>query len=103
MKKVNIFSLAVILVASQAIAEPTVSNQLQEELSQYDMTAPELGQWMQSVIEMRGYACSHVDHMSGQVPKTEAANRRNVAISVTCEENTYFITVGIGVGWEVQD
>lgn len=94
---------AAMAAASGALAEVIVTPELQEDLAAYEMSPQSLATWMQDVLEQRGYACSEVYSMGGQVPRTGPEIRRNVAITVSCEERSYFITVGIGRGWKVHD
>ncbi|RRH68155.1 hypothetical protein [Falsigemmobacter faecalis] len=85
-----------------AFAAPSITSELEEDLAQQDMTAEELAIWMRDVLDMRGHPCSQVLAMGGQVPRTNPETRRNVMISIGCEEASYYITVGIGRGWTVE-
>tara|TARA_R110000850_G_scaffold22995_3_gene67620 strand:- start:1876 stop:2289 length:414 start_codon:yes stop_codon:yes gene_type:complete len=100
--KAAIFCVATAAFASSAVAA-TATAELQEELAAFDMTFGDLASWMQNVLEMRGYQCGEVLSMAGQVPRVNPETRRNAALSVTCEEKTYFITVGIEAGWQIND
>ncbi len=91
------------VVASSAVAEITVTSELQDDLAVFDMTTDGLATWMKNVLVGRNHACSEVYSMAGKVPRTNTDTRRNVAISVNCKEDSYFITVGIKVGWKVHD
>lgn len=102
--KLKIATLCVAMVAaSSAWAEAIVTPELQEDLAAYEMTPGTLAAWMQDVLTQRGRACSEVLSMGGQVPRTDPETRRNVAITVNCDERPYFISVGIGLGWKVHD
>ncbi len=102
--KLKIATLFVAMTAaSVALAEVNVTPELREDLASYEMSPEALATWMQDVLDQRGHACSEVYSMGGQVPRTDPETRRNVAITVSCEERSYFITVGIGRGWKVHD
>lgn len=94
---------AAIFAASAASADIIVTSELQEDLDTFEMTPEDLASWMQDVLEGRDHPCSEVHTMGGKVPRTNTETRRNVAITVGCEENSYFITVGIKTGWKVHD
>lgn len=102
--KLKVAILCVAMAASSsAWAEVIVTPELQEDLAAYEMSTETLAAWMQDVLDQRGHACSEVYSMGGQVPRTDPETRRNVAITISCEERSYFITVGIGRGWKVHD
>jgi len=101
--KLNLFALSLVvsLAAQSASADMALTPDLQDDLAAFDMTAEDLAFWMQGVLESRGHACSEVLTMGGKVPRVDTEDRRNVAISVGCAENSYTITVGIGIGWKI--
>lgn len=103
--KFSLFALALtaVFAATSAPAEIIVTTDLQDDLATFDMTTDDLAFWMKDVLEGRGHACSEVVSMGGKVPRVDPETRRNVAITVGCKENSYFITVGIKVGWKVHD
>jgi len=102
--KLKIATLCVAMAAaSSAWAEVIVTPELQEDLEAHEMSPETLATWMRDVLDQRGHPCSDVLSMGGQVPRTDPETRRNVAISVNCEERPYFITVGIRAGWKVHD
>ncbi len=94
-------SLVVSLAGQSASAEMALTPDLRDDLAAFNMTAEDLAFWMQGVLEGRGHACSEVLTMGGKVPRVDTEDRRNVATSVGCAENSYFITVGIDIGWKI--
>lgn len=94
--------LMLTLLGVPALASPTITDELSEDLAQQSMTTEELASWMQNVLEGRGHPCSNVNAMAGKVPRVKPEGRRNVMVMVGCEEAAYFIKVGIGQGWTIE-
>lgn len=91
------------LAPTPSLSDVMVTEALANDLVRFDMTSDALAAWMQDVLVQRGYACSEVWSMGGQVPRTDPNGRRNVSITVGCAERSFLITVGVGVGWEIHD
>lgn len=102
MKRFILPTMVAIWSGSAAVSEPFVDDSLLEDLTEQRMTPQELGDWMRDVIALRDFPCNSVTAMSGNVPRVNSETRRNAAISVSCENATYYISVGIGRGWQVE-